>query len=184
MANMALPAIADTQESTHTKRSVMARAGTPKKAPSTKAAFLLRFEETGRIDLACKQTGIGRRTHHNWLEGDPDYRKQFEQSRKRIVQLLEDEAYRRAVEGVEKPIKVGDEIKTIREYSDTLLIFLLKGAAPEKYRERYEHAISGPNGDPIQVEHRAYDIFRGRILSASARLGAGQDSEDDQAEAS
>ena len=120
----------------------------------------------------------------SWLEGDPDYRKQFEQSRKRIVQLLEDEALRRAVEGVEKPISVNGETKIIREYSDTLLIFLLKGAAPEKYRERYEHAISGPNGDPIQVEHRAYDIFRGRILSASARLGARQDSDNDKAEAS
>ena len=27
---------------------------------------------------------------------------------------------------------------TVREYSDTLLIFLLKGMKPEKYRERYQ----------------------------------------------
>jgi hypothetical protein len=85
----------------------------------------------------------------SWLEGDPDYRKQFEQSRKRIVQLLEDEALRRAVEGVEKPISVNGETKIIREYSDTLLIFLLKGAAPEKYRDRYEHALGAPDGGGV-----------------------------------
>jgi hypothetical protein len=149
-----------------------------------KAVVLARYEEAGRVDVACERAGISRRTHYVWLETDPDYRTQFERSRKRIVQLLEDEATRRAVEGVEKPVSVNGKLKTIREYSDTLLIFLLKGAAPEKYRERYEHAISGPNGDPIQVEHRAYDIFRGRILSASARLGARQDSDNDKAEAS
>ena len=29
----------------------------------------------------------------------------------------------------------------VREFSDTLLIFLLKGAMPEKYRERHEITI-------------------------------------------
>jgi hypothetical protein len=41
------------------------------------------------------------------------------------------------------------------EYSDTLLIFLLKGIRPEKYRERFEH--SGPEGGPIEFsDARAY----------------------------
>jgi len=114
-----------------------------------KAVLLARYEEVGRVDVACAKAGVGRRTHYQWLETDPEYRTQFEQSRKRIVQLLEDEALRRAVEGVEKPISVNGETKIIREYSDTLLIFLLKGAAPEKYRERYEHALGAPGGGGV-----------------------------------
>ena len=58
---------------------------------------------------------------------------------------LEDEAVRRGVEGVERGIyHNGKRIATECEYSDTLLIFLLKGAMPEKYRERREtmHTIS------------------------------------------
>lgn len=58
---------------------------------------------------------------------------------------MEQEAFRRAVEGTEKPVfgsmgfRMGSgEIGRVREYSDTLLIFLLKGARPEKYRERTE----------------------------------------------
>jgi hypothetical protein len=82
------------------------------------------------------------------------------------VQLLEDEAMGRAVEGVEKPISVNGELKTIREYSDTLLIFLLKGAAPEKYRERYEHALGASSGGPPKIE---IEIIR---VSAQSELEA------------
>jgi hypothetical protein len=32
-------------------------------------------------------------------------------------------------------------VGVIREYSDTLLIFLLKGLRPAKYRERYDVAV-------------------------------------------
>ena len=48
--------------------------------------------------------------------------------------ILEDEVDRRAVEGVEKPVgwHKGKPGGYVREYSDTLLIFLLKGDRPEK----------------------------------------------------
>jgi hypothetical protein len=34
----------------------------------------------------------------------------------------------------------GIQTATVRKYSDTLLIFLLKGRKPERYRERVEHS--------------------------------------------
>lgn len=34
-------------------------------------------------------------------------------------------------------------VDTVRKYSDTLTIFLLKGAMPEKYRERQDLNLSG-----------------------------------------
>jgi hypothetical protein len=37
----------------------------------------------------------------------------------------------------------------VREYSDTLLIFLLKGARPQKYRDNVRQEVSGPNGAPL-----------------------------------
>jgi hypothetical protein len=53
---------------------------------------------------------------------------------------IEAEAFRRAVEGVEKPVgwHKGKPGGYVREYSDTLLIFLLKGLRPERYKERVE----------------------------------------------
>lgn len=130
-------------------QAMMARKSTPKKTTASKAAFLVAFEETGRVDLACKRIGMGRRTHYNWLERDPVYRKQFDKSRKIAVQLLEDEAMRRAVEGVQRAVTVAGVREIVREYSDTLLIFLLKGAMPEKYRERWTGEITGKDGRPL-----------------------------------
>jgi hypothetical protein len=40
-----------------------------------------------------------------------------------------------------------------REYDTTAAIFWLKGALPEKYRDRYEHRHSGPAGGPIQMQN-------------------------------
>jgi hypothetical protein len=34
----------------------------------------------------------------------------------------------------------GQMCATVRKYSDTLLIFLLKGRKPERYREQVEHS--------------------------------------------
>lgn len=49
---------------------------------------------------------------------------------------MEAEAFRRGVKGTEKPVfHQGVECGRIREYSDTLLITLLKANRPAKYRE-------------------------------------------------
>ncbi len=52
--------------------------------------------------------------------------------------VLEAEAHRRAVEGVEEPVGwyKGVAGGTVRRYSDVLLIFTLKGLLPDIYRER------------------------------------------------
>jgi hypothetical protein len=55
--------------------------------------------------------------------------------------VLEDEVFRRAREGVEKPVFYeGVECGTVRVYSDTLAIFLLKGRRPDKFKERTEQS--------------------------------------------
>lgn len=56
------------------------------------------------------------------------------------VQVLEQEARRRAVEGYERPVFQGGEcVGSVTEYSDALLTFLLKAKRPVLYRERHEH---------------------------------------------
>jgi hypothetical protein len=105
-----------------------------------KAVFLAAFRENGNIKMSANIAEIDRTAVYKWLEHDPEFLTAFGLAKKDAVESLEAEAHRRATEGVrkEKPIfyegrEVGMVIET--EYSDTLLIFLLKGAAPEKYRE-------------------------------------------------
>ena len=54
--------------------------------------------------------------------------------------IIESEAFRRAVHGIEKPTGwyKGKPGGYVREYSDVLTIFLMKGLRPEKYRDRVE----------------------------------------------
>lgn len=105
-----------------------------------KAVFLAAFRENGNIKMSAQIAQVDRTAVYKWLEHDQEFLTAFGLAKKDAVESLEAEATRRATEGVKK-IKaiyhngevVGYQEET--EYSDTLLIFLLKGAAPEKYRE-------------------------------------------------
>ena len=117
-----------------------------------KRAFLAAFGEVGTVTRAAEIADIVRATHYNWLKDDSDYVEAFKQAEGRAADRLEQEARRRAVEGTEKPVFQGGKlVGTIREYSDTLLIFLMKGAMPEKYKERFSSELTGKDGGPITV---------------------------------
>jgi hypothetical protein len=116
-----------------------------------KDRFLLRFRQThGDITRACRYSGIARSTYYNWLKGE-DFAQRFNNAREEIVDALEAEAWRRGVAGVRKPLFYkGKTIKNdngkdivIREYSDQLLLALLRANAPEKYREKTETLQTG-----------------------------------------
>jgi hypothetical protein len=101
-----------------------------------KAAFLAAFALTGNVTDACKLSEVPRRTHYDWLTADGGYVEAFAEAKKEAIDHLEREAVRRAVEGVEEPVFYqGMVCGAIRKYSDTLLIFLLKGANPQKYAQ-------------------------------------------------
>jgi len=103
------------------------------------AAFLEAYITCATITHAAGMAKITRRTHYNWLTGDKEYQKAFAEAEVAATDALIQEARRRAVQGVSEPILYkGKVVKTIQKYSDQLLMFLIKGALPEVYRERYE----------------------------------------------
>jgi hypothetical protein len=46
------------------------------------------------------------------------------------------------------------------EYSDNLLMFLLKAAKPDKYKDRFSSELSGPDGKPVQIVQVDWDSLR------------------------
>ncbi len=124
-----------------------------------KRAMLAAIAGSANIVKAAKIAQIDRDTHYEWLRKDPDYAHATAVAWERAADALEAEAARRAFEGTIKPIyhggKRATDIETdeegrvvrdkngkpigipasVREYSDTLLIFLLKGRRPHVYRE-------------------------------------------------
>lgn len=123
-----------------------------------KQAFLASFEAMGNVSAACRSAGVDRATYYYWLEHDDAFALYVNQASQVATEHLEETAYTRAVLGTEKAVYQGGELVGHHtEVSDTLLIFLLKARAPEKYRDRYEpHAGAGAAG-PLRVIFETVD---------------------------
>lgn len=134
----------------------------------TRDTVIKEFRRTGRVDLACAAAGCDRTMHYDWLRKYPKYAAAFEEARKDVAQLLEDEAVRRAYHGTAKPMNVGGKLLMVHEFSDQLLMFLLKNRNPKVFR------------DKASTDHRFVD-GEGRdrpfLLSDADRLIAEADAE-------
>lgn len=105
--------------------------------------FLACFAACGSVLKASRWARIARSMHYKWLE-DPEYQAAFADASKRAVRVLHDEAVRRAHDGVRKPIRYkGKIIGYDTEYSDALLLALLKAGDPEHFRDRSSVEVSG-----------------------------------------
>jgi hypothetical protein len=138
-----------------------------KQGVSKRDAFLAAFRATASVTRAAEAAGIERQLHYRWLE-DEDYSLAFDEAKQEAAQTLEDEAIRRAHEGILEPviyqgqvcyepqrekdgspkrdangyIKLSKNPLVVRKQSDALLTFLLKGHKPEKYRESFKGEIT------------------------------------------
>jgi hypothetical protein len=101
-----------------------------------KRAFLAAYSLCGNITRAAELAEVSRGSHYLWMNEDEAYQLCFNDADQEAIERLEAEARRRAVQGVSKPVFYqGMECGVVQEYSDTLLMFLLKGAKPQKYRD-------------------------------------------------
>lgn len=128
-------------------------------AAHLKAAFLESFKVTGNISESCGIAGVVRRTIYKWQEHDDEFLLNFREAEVQATEYLETAARSRAVDGVTTSTPIlhqGKVVYTIEEtkYSDTLLIFLLKARAPDKYRERVDVKHGG------RVEHVGLNAAR------------------------
>ena len=136
--------------------------------------FLASLAAGGSITMACKASGLPRRTAYDWRKAQPSFALAWDEAVEAGTDLLEDEAIRRARDGVEKPIYQGGKlVGHTHEYSDTLLIFTLKARRPEKFRDNSRVELTGKDGGPIQTEETsALDLIRGRIAGIAGRAAA------------
>ena len=124
--------------------------GRTEKKAEAQDTFIEVLAATGNVSEAARAAGVGRRRPYKWKEADPGFADRWADAREEAADALEGEARRRAADGVEEPVFYRGEVcGTVRRYSDTLLIFLLKGLRPDKYRERRE--LTGTAGGPVQI---------------------------------
>jgi hypothetical protein len=115
-----------------------------------KKKFLKALGKTCNVSEAARLSGLSRRYWYKAKEKDRKFSEAWDDAVEVGVDALEAEARRRAYEGWDEPVFYkGDATGVVRRYSDTLLIFLLKGARPKKYADF--HRVEG--GDtPIKIE--------------------------------
>lgn len=124
---------------------------TPKK--DWQEAFLDKLRSSPNVAAAAKAAGYSRQWMYEVREQDTEFAKAWDDAIAESLDVAEGELYRRAVRGVVKKVFYQDkQIDTIKEYSDTLLIFLLKSHKPEKYRETTRSEVTGANGGAIKHE--------------------------------
>ena len=89
----------------------------------------------GNVTQAIKTAKAARGWVYGRRQRDRFFRDAFEASRACGIEVLKDEAHRRACKGIEEPVfHQGEICGHVRKYSDALLMFLIKQADPS-YRE-------------------------------------------------
>jgi len=117
-----------------------------------KQVFLEKLSKSPNVTAAAKAAGYSRKHFYELRNNDPEFAEAWQDALNQSLDTAEGELYRRAVRGVVKKIYYQDKhIDTVREYSDTLLIFLLKSHKPEVYRETVRNELTGKDGDSIPI---------------------------------
>lgn len=117
------------------------------------AKFLAELARTGIVSDACRAAGIHRNTAYLWREQSDHFRQGWEQAEATATEAMEAEMRRRAVEGCRRPVfQQGRQVGEVTEYSDALLMFMLRARAPEKYRENHRIEHVGAGGRPLVTE--------------------------------
>jgi len=129
----------------------------PETVAKLKALFCRVMAQCGHVAQSAKAAGIHKSTVYTWRLADEDFAVKWKAAKATyelgLINELEIEARRRAVDGIVRPIFYrGKEVGVIREFSDRLLVFLLGGLDP-RYREQ-NHKVDKSVHSTQTIEHK------------------------------
>ncbi len=117
---------------------------------------------------AAEQAGVARRTAYGW-RANPAFLERWTEAIEAATDLLEDEARRRAVEGVEKPVyRAGKLVGNVRDMSDRLLMALLAARRPERFHPTRQSVEAGPTDGEHQGARASLERKLARLAGRAA----------------
>jgi hypothetical protein len=117
--------------------------------------FLKYLAQSGNVAWSCEKARIRQGAAYQERKVNALFAAQWAEAMEVSLSVLEVEARRRAVEGTLLPVySKGKKVGVATKYSDTLLMFLMKAAKPEVYR------------DNVSIEHNVGE----KTLSTAAAL--------------
>lgn len=104
--------------------------------PTLKKAMLEALEKSlGVVTTACKQVGINRSTHYDWLKNDEEYRNQVKALENIVLDFAESQLHKQILDG-----------------NTTATIFLLKTKGKSRgYIERQEVVTDTDNFFKVEI---------------------------------
>ncbi len=140
--------------------------------------FLESLESTGHVLRSAAAAGASIRAFYNWREDDWAFAADWEAALERAIDRLEDEAFRRALEGVEVPVYYqGKPVGALSKYSDRLLIFLLTRLRARKFQEPpvtvvHDNPLEEMTDGDLDGEIEYLQAEEEAAVGADARAGA------------
>jgi hypothetical protein len=108
-------------------------------------AFIEALAETGIVEDACRRVGMSR-TAADKLRRRPQgvhFRRAWETAVDYALHRIEENAHRRARDGVARPIfHKGEQIGEWRHYDERLTMFLLRSYRPERYGKALDRLLA------------------------------------------
>lgn len=105
--------------------------------------FLAHLSEVPNVSRAAKISGFDRSDAYRKRQQDESFAAAWDDALEKGLDAMEDEAIRRGCEGYEEPVfHKGEQVATIRKYSDNLMMFMLKGRRGDKFKDRFQGDIN------------------------------------------
>lgn len=112
------------------------------------APFLDHLKTSCNVSASCRAAGISHSAAYALRDKDGDFAAAWDDALEQAYDHLEAEARRRAFEGTEEPVFYqGLECGTVRKYSDSLAMFLLKGYRRKRFGDKTE--LTGKDGEAL-----------------------------------
>ena len=137
-----------------------------------KPAFIKALRRTGNVTLAAQYAGRSRNQAYHVRRHSEDFAAQWREALEEGSDLLDAEARRRAVTGIDKPVYYkGEVVGSIKKYSDRLLMFLLRAHRPQMFRDGGK--VEQPGATDVDVDRDREK----RIMERLDRMAAALDDE-------
>lgn len=112
------------------------RKGSTTLSEDQQQTFLDTLADGWSVTRAAADARAPNSTFYSLRDKNPVFAKKWVDAVEAGSDVLEDEARRRAARGWDEPVFYqGEQIATVRKYDSTLLMFMLNGRRPEKYRQ-------------------------------------------------
>lgn len=135
-ANMQLRRLRDNPDAARFRSGTHA---TAKTLPEQYEVFFARLAEFANVSKACAAANLSRDHVYDVRRANKEFAKRWDEAFDLGYDAMEEEAQRRAFEGVDRPIyKNGFLVDVVKETSDTLMMFLLKGRRRRVFGDKQE----------------------------------------------